>query len=147
MHSRTLLLLLGVIIVSSGCFTYVNADPGRVVPGRDVRVELTDAGTAGLAALVGPSTRAIDGRVTHFDTAALQLAVTQTTDQRNFERLWRGEPVTVPHAFIARLEQRKFSLTRTALLAGGIVAATVVGGVAAHNAGGTPSGGGHHGGS
>jgi hypothetical protein len=134
-------------VTATGCFTYVHVDPNAVTPGRDVHVELTDAGTAGLASLIGPGMVGIDGRVMQIDTSGIQLAVTQTTDRRAIEHLWRGEPVTVPRPFVNTVSQRKFSATRTGLLSAGILAA-VVGGVAgAHAATSSSSGGGSgHGG-
>jgi hypothetical protein len=121
------------VAVSTGCFTYVGVDPGAIVPGRDISIQLTDAGTAGLAALIGPGMVAMDGRVVTVDTVGLGLAVTQTTDRHSIDHLWRGELVIVPRPFVDRIRQRKLSPTRTALLGVGILAAAIAAGVAVHS--------------
>jgi hypothetical protein len=135
-------------VTSSGCFTYATVDPGAVTPGRDVRMELTDAGTAALAPLIGPGMVTVDGRVTSVDSGEVQLAVTQTTDRRSIEHLWRGEPVTVPRPLVSHVSQRKFSASRTALLSAGIAAAVVAAAAGAHAASSSssPGGSGHGGG-
>ena len=134
------------VAVSTGCFTYVPADPGAIVPGRDISIQLTDAGTVGLAALIGPGMVAMDGRVVAVDTAGLGLAVTQTTDRRSIEHLWRGELVTVTRPFIERIQQRKFSATRTGLLGAGILAAAIAAAVGAHQLSTQSTSSGHGGG-
>jgi hypothetical protein len=132
--------------VSSGCFTYAHVDPATVVPGRDVHVELTDAGTVGLAALIGPGMTAMDGRVVAVDTASMRLAVSQTTDRRTIDHLWNAELVTVPRPFIDRIQQRKFSAGRTAALSAAIIAVALGSGLVAHQLSTESTSSGSHGG-
>ena len=97
----------------------------REAPGAgEVRVRLTELGSAELSAVVGPSTVALDGRVREAgDTVVVGLVQTVTRDGALVT--WRGEAVRVPAAWVAGVERRASSRGRTALLAGGIAAAVV----------------------
>ena len=134
------------IVLAAGCYEYVPPPEGRPATGRDVRVQLTDAGTAAVAPVVGPRVVAVDGRLTAISDSALTLAATGTTKENGVEDLWRGEQVIVPRAYVASVAQRAFSRRRT-VTASVIGLALTAGAYALIGPGGVSgSAGGHSGG-
>lgn len=109
-------------LLLAGCYGYVPAATTAPEPGREVRVSLTDGGTAGLAAVVGPGVVALDGRVVASADSALTLALTGTTRRNGVEDPWRGERVVVRRDHVASLAERTFSRGRTAAAGAGFLA-------------------------
>ena len=91
--------------------------------GERVRLTLTDAGTADLAAQLGPSTVELSGRLVRDSDEAYLVSVLGTRARSGVEAGWRGEQVTVPRSLVAQAEQRHFSRTRTVLMSIGTVVA------------------------
>lgn len=112
----------------SACYGYV---PVAQPPAAEaqVRVTLTDAGTATMVGAVGPSIELIDGRLVRADADSVVLGVTQTTSRRGVESDWRGERIAVPRSGVATVEARRLSRVRTALAVAGGVAVLVAGAV------------------
>jgi hypothetical protein len=124
----------------NACYGYV---PSTQPPSSDaqVRVTLTDAGTAALVGAVGPSVELIDGRVISANADSIILGVTMTTSRRSIETDWRGERIAVPRSAVASVGVRRLARARTALaVAGG--AALLIGGAIGFNIAGNPSGAG-----
>jgi hypothetical protein len=145
MRRATLLLILLIPLVAA-CYVY-RPVAGPVPPTADrVRFTLTDAGTADLATQLGPSTVELSGKLVDDSADAYVVAVLGTRARNGVEADWRGERVTVPRSLVAHMEQRRFSRSRTVLMAVGTIAAALVareafwgpGGVF----GGSPPGGG-----
>lgn len=109
-------------LLSGGCYAYREPPATGVSPGQEVHVSLTDAGTAAVAPLVGPSVAAINGRVLSSADTALALAVSSTEKRNGVEDLWRGEQVLVRREYIGSLQQRALSRTRTLVAGGALVA-------------------------
>ena len=105
-----------------GCHRYVPISSGPQEAGTPVRVALTDHGTAELARFVGPSVAAVQGRLVRGSREEVVLSVTSTELHNGAESYWSGEHVAVPRDAIAVLEERRFSRSRTAFLAGGLTA-------------------------
>jgi len=116
------LLLAGM----AGCYSYrpVSAHDSRL--GRRVRVTLTDAGTADLAAHLGPSTMTVSGLVVENAGEAYLISVLGTRTRSGREIDWAGEQVSIPRPLIRELEQRSFSRTRTVVATIGLAAAAAV---------------------
>ena len=74
--ARTL-LITGAL---AGCYVYTPAPPGRL-PGasEDVRIVLTDGGTAAMAPLLGDGVGFVDGRLQAASDTAVTISVTETT--------------------------------------------------------------------
>lgn len=115
-----------LVALLAGCYVYKPVGTGSPPSGRQVRLTLTDAGTANLAAELGPSVEAVGGRLTSDSGAAYLLALSETRKRNGVEIDWRGEEVSMSKSFVATLEQREFSRTRTAVLSAGVVSAIVV---------------------
>lgn len=91
-----------------------------------MRLYLSDAGSRELARYVGPRVTNINGTVTREENGGdLVLAVSSTVTTNGNETFWDGEVVSVPRPYIAVLQERKLSVSRTAAVAGGLVAAAV----------------------
>lgn len=120
---RATLLLIPLV---AGCYVYRPVVTGTVPVTADrVRFTLNDAGTAGLASQLGPSTVELSGRLISDSADAYLVSVLKTVGRNGIEADWRGEQVTVPRAFVTRVDERRFSRTRTALMVAGAVTAAL----------------------
>lgn len=107
------------MVLLSGCYEYaLPRGTATPAPGREVRVALTDMGTATLAPAVGPGVTSLDGRLVSADDSALTVAVESTVKRNGLEDLWKGENVSVPRTQVASLQERSFSRSKTAVVAG-----------------------------
>lgn len=108
-------------LLVAGCYRYVPAPAPPPAPGDEVRLYLTPAGTAGVAATLGPETTVVAGRTEAGTADAVRVLVASTTKAYGAVTPWVGERVTIPIAAIARSEHRVLDRRRS-LLAGGAVA-------------------------
>lgn len=107
---------LAALFLLGGCYSYSRvAAPPEV--GTDIEVELTDAGSADLARLVGPNVVSIRGRVNELETDTVHLAVESVMKRSGVDEYWTKESLAVPRGNIASIGTRKFSAGRSALLA------------------------------
>ena len=113
-------------VLTVGCYTYTPINPTAAPAGQRSRVQLTEAGSFAIAQYIGPYGNALDGRITQRDDSGLVMSVTQVTRRSGVEESWRGEPVRVPNSAVAAVSIPKFSRSRSALMAGGIVATALV---------------------
>jgi hypothetical protein len=97
----------------TGCYVYRPAVENGLPPGEQVRITLTDLGTANLAAQVGPSMEALSGRLVRRSPETYVVAVSSTRRRDGIDVGWKGEHVSVPQDLVARFEQRRFSRSRT----------------------------------
>ena len=124
---------LFAFLALAGCYAYAPA-AGPTPVGADVEVELTDAGSAGLAPLVGPYVVSIRGRTTEVGVDTLHLVVESILKRRGTDELWSKEPLAISREHISSVTTRKLSVARTSLFAltvigGGLVVGTVIDGV------------------
>ena len=137
--------LLTVSVLLSGCFQYVPVQPVMPEPGTTIRAHLTDSASAMLAPTVGPGIGALEGRLLRRDEGGIEMAVSSARFRFGGGSQTRyGEPLTVPQFGIAAVEERKLSLGRTALLAGGVVLGALGFVIAVDAAGGDGGGGGRN---
>lgn len=104
------------VVMFSGCYSYSRV-AGPPQAGTDVEVELTDAGSADLARLVGPNVVSIRGRITEFGPDTERLAVESVLKRSGTDEYWSKEPLALARTSIASVATRKFSASRTGLLA------------------------------
>jgi hypothetical protein len=109
-----------------GCYEYVRAGTPAALVGERVQLVLTDAGSEGLASIVGPGTGELEGRLVADSAGVYVLTLLATTTRTGVESDWRGERVLVPARFAASVLERRFSRSRT-MVAGGAAAAALVG--------------------
>lgn len=123
MTRRAILLLLAA---TTGCYSYRPVPATDVPAGQGVRVILSDSGTTALAALLGPSTATVTGRIVGSPPDSYLVAVRETVTRSGREVDWAGEQVAIPRSLISGLEGRYFSRTRTAFGATALAAVIVV---------------------
>ena len=106
----------------AGCYVY--RPVGTAVPpaGHQLRLTLTDAGTATLAPQLGPSVEAVGGRLIQDSADAYVLSVVETRKRNGVEMSWLGEQVSISKSVVATVHRREFSRTRTALVTLGLTA-------------------------
>jgi hypothetical protein len=109
-----------------GCYTYRNTAVGDAALMAPVRVELTEDGSQEIAKQVGPRGSILEGVVAARSDSSIIFGVTALTRFNGVEETWHGERVTVPNAFVSRIQLRKFSKLNTGLFVAGIVAGAML---------------------
>ncbi|HEY0971916.1 MAG TPA: hypothetical protein VGE02_13180 [Gemmatimonadales bacterium] len=115
--------LLASTLSTTGCHRYTQLAPDDLAPGRVVRAELGDQGTAELARWIGPRSEYVGGRLDSVSDTAFTMSVTQVVRRNGVTEPWRGEQILVPRSYVSSVSERRFDRTRTILLGAGIVAA------------------------
>ena len=110
----------------TGCYSYRPVAVAQPSSGQPVRVVLSDSGSTALAALLGPSTAVVTGRMIGSSADAYLVSVRGTLTRTGREADWAGEQVSIPRSLVARLDARVFSRSRTAVAAVGLAAATLI---------------------
>ena len=117
---RAAVLLLPWAVTA--CRSYAPIATAAAPVDAPVRIALTDRGSADLAEVLGARTREVHGRDAERTDSALVLRVTTVRREGADEERWRGEPVRLPLAAVARVEREALSRPRSALLVGGVLA-------------------------
>jgi hypothetical protein len=112
---RTVLLLLPLM---AACYTYKPLPSTGPETGTRISAELTDQGSIDMSSQLGPGVTQVQGEVLPSDSIALRLAILTTANNRGIESDWQREQVAIPVNALGRLEQRKFSVSQTALAGG-----------------------------
>ena len=107
---------------AGGCRSYAPIAVEAAPVDEPVRIALTDRGSADLAAVLGPRTRVVHGRVAERADSTVVVRVSAVKREGIDEERWRGETVRLPLAAVARVERESLSRPRSALLAGGVLA-------------------------
>ncbi|MGQ0537449.1 MAG: hypothetical protein ACT4R6_00760 [Gemmatimonadaceae bacterium] len=98
--------------------------------GKQISLELTDAGAVLLAPSLGAQLEAVNGRVAMASDTAISLGVTSTRHRNGRESLWSGERVSVPLTAVARMQERRLDKQRSWLASGLAVAGVLLLGAA-----------------
>ncbi len=130
------------VLALVGCYRYSSLDEPAPEAGARLEVQLTDSGSAALAAAVGPRVTQIHGDLAGRRADALELSVVGVRFYDGQENYWKGERVIVPRSAIATVRQRRLSMPRTVLVAGAIVFAAASVGTATGALGDGSGGGG-----
>jgi len=112
--ARGLLALAPVALPA--CYHYV-ATEAALGPGSQVEVELNDAGRVGMTSAVGPETGSIQGTLQSSSDSGIVVRVALVLGEYGGVTRWEGELVAIKPDYIRSLRERKFSATRTAVLA------------------------------
>ena len=110
----------------AGCYTYAGTPAADVPVGREVRVALTDSGSAAVAELVGPRAATLEGRFVARAPDAFTMNVAEVTRFDGSSEGWRGERVTLPQPTVKWVQRRSFARGRTAGLTAGLLAVAFV---------------------
>ncbi len=122
---RRLLVLLGVL-PTLACYSYVTASPEVVPAGTRVSASLTTRGSAENEVRLGADATRIEGRLIRRTNDSLELAVERIRSRSGTVYRWNGEPLSIDQDFVASFRERKFSRTKTALVAIGVAALAYV---------------------
>lgn len=136
---RFRVLLATAMAATAGCYSYVPSRPGDVstLPGDEIRVYLTEGGTADLTRLFGPRVASLDAQFIRMGTdSSLVLGVTRLTMLNGVEMPFDGSgPVEVPTSLVASVERRTLARKRTVVATSGAIAGAVALAAAALKAG------------
>jgi hypothetical protein len=120
---------IGVFVLAFaavGCYQYSTTGASEVRSPQQVRVELTDAGTANIVPKLGASVQFIEGHVVQASEAGLTLSVDQM--RRKGEPLfkqWTGDSVQLASGDIRLVRLRTQNRSRTTIAAVGAGAAAI----------------------
>ncbi len=115
--------MLGILILNAACYYYQPLQAPAPQPGTYLQVLLTDSGTSHFWPYLGPDVGDLRGRLVTADHQALALSV-ESVEQRHGQVLsWKGETVTLGREYVAHMNERHLSKSRTFLIAAGSVAA------------------------
>ena len=113
-------------------------------PGTRLVIELTDVGRVAMAPQVGPDVGRVEGALIQRSDSQYVLGVSKVFGLYGALQKWEGEQMAFPAPYVRRLYERRFSLARTLVVAGGMTVGLVVLGVSTSllGGGGNDSGGG-----
>ena len=115
------LVVFAALSMCGACYQYAAFQPSPSTLGQAVRVQLTDAGTARVASLVGPGASYLDGNLASLTDSSYTMAVTDLGRSNGTEESWKGEQVTVARSEPASIPLRKAAPGRSAALTAALV--------------------------
>ena len=116
--ARRLIIVLALALLTVGCYRLTPIEGAVPDAGSDVRVGLTDAGSARLAPQIGPRIGAIDGRALQSNDSAIVLAVAAVVSQNGRSIAWSQERLSVPREAVSSLRTRVLDRKKTWIVAG-----------------------------
>jgi hypothetical protein len=134
------------VAVIFGCTAYTPVQLGQAVPGYDVRVTLSDAGSLDLVPKIGGHARTLEGQLKQASDSSILLSVTRVTREGGGDDTYEALDLTVPAGDVETIEKSQTSVSRSVLTAGAIVATALLaargaGDVLGGKTGGTTSAG------
>lgn len=128
-----------VALLCAGCqvYTPISLAPGGA--GDEIRLTLTDKGSADLGKALGSGATQLEGHVDAVTDSTIVLRIAELTRVSGSDEKWSGEPVPIPRGDVAAVERRTTSVARSLLVGGAIVAGAVLAGTVAGSAVGGPS--------
>ena len=120
-------LSIAALSACAACYDTIPITSQQATPGLELQVDLSDNGAQHMAALLGPGTVSVKGRLAQAVNDSLHLAVTTTTLQNGEDRMWKSELVTIPMSDVAHVGEYRLSKPRTVV----VVASVVLGAIAA----------------
>jgi hypothetical protein len=113
--------MMGVVAANSACYAYVPAQTSAQA-GEHVGLLVTDEGRIALRDQMGAGVDRIEGILLDTQSEEYLLRVSKVRNVGGRTSHWTGEHIRIRPANIARVETRKMSGRKTALLVGGVVA-------------------------
>jgi hypothetical protein len=113
--------LLGLFTgFSAGCYTTVPVS-STPQPGQVLVLDLNDQGRAALGPSVGASVTRIEGTLDTRTDSAYTVKVASVVYMNGSNNRWTNEPLTIRSDLVRDMREKKFSRSRSGLLAAGIV--------------------------
>jgi hypothetical protein len=109
--------LLGI---SNACYSYAPL-ASAPAPGSTVSFEITDAGRVGLGSKVGAGAEQLEGVVEGQNDSAYVLRMQNVTYINGQSNQWSNERLEIGKQYVTNAKERRFSKSRTALVAAGAV--------------------------
>ena len=110
-------------VAATGCYTSTPVETAPS-PGTAVVLDLNDRGRVALGPSIGSSAARVEGSLDSVDSA-YKLKVTSVTYLNGQSNRWTNEPLTIQSDLVRELRVKRFSRSRTALVAGGSVGAVI----------------------
>ena len=142
---KTALLLLCVLPLN-GCFAYVPSQGQALRQGQAVQVFLNTPQDVRLADVTANNVVRVDGEIVRLDTAQLVMSATLLTQASGIDQLGQNATVVIPRGHVDHIQEKRFSVLRSAGLVGlaalvtALTAGAVSGGPSDAHGGGVPSG-------
>jgi hypothetical protein len=118
-------LAFALLPLVAGCYSYTPIATLQPAPGTNLSLVLSDEGRMQTAHQVGPYALRVEGALVQATPADYVLAVTDVVDIRGTRSKWTGESVPLPRTYVAMAYEKRFSRSRTALLASAVTAGIV----------------------
>ena len=117
----TAILVAALHLLCTACFAYtpVQTTPQ---PGAQVALEVTDEGRVALSEKIGPGVVRLEGTLAGVDGEALLVDASAVRQVRGYISDLGGVRVRLPQQYVARMDERRLSRSRTLIVIGGVVA-------------------------
>jgi len=120
-----LAVAIGWLPVLAGCYTYTPITTLQPAPGTNLSLVLSDEGRMQSVRQVGPYAMRIEGELVQASSDDLVLAVSDVVDIRGTRSKWTGETISLPRTYVMTTYQKRFSRSKTALVATAVGAGIV----------------------
>jgi hypothetical protein len=122
-HKRVRTALLSTpFLVTASCTVYTPVRGVEAVPGRDVRLRLSDKGAVDLAPRIGPRARTLEGTLRQVTDSSMVVLVRRVAREDQGQDTYDALEITIPSQDIETAETSKTSVPRSFLAAGAIIA-------------------------
>lgn len=102
--------------VLPACYHYVPVDSAPA-PGVGVEIGLNDVGRVGMESAIGPEAGSVQGVLESRTDSAIVVRVTQVVGEYGGVARWEGERVEIRPDYVRSMRERRFSTTRTVIVA------------------------------
>jgi hypothetical protein len=120
-------VLFSGVLILSGCFSYIPAELGSVLPGEEIRLQMAAQGASDLATISGGRGTSVAGMLVGIDAAAIRVRVPVGLMVEGVTTRSLAQEVVIPRSQISDVERRKLSRPRTVgAVAGGVAALVAV---------------------
>jgi hypothetical protein len=127
MQFRRIWVVLGVVPVALGCYTYAPLDTSAgVQAGEHIAVEITDRGRAELGDRLGSGVLRLEGTLSRTDSANLEMNVWRVAHFSGPTSRWSGEKILLRREYASRVQSRTLDRGKTYLLAGSALVGIVL---------------------
>lgn len=122
-HKRVRAALLSApLLMTVSCTVYTPVRGVEAVPGRDVRLRLTDKGAVDLVPRIGPRARTLEGTLRQVTDSSMVVAVRRVSRENQGQDTYDSLEITIPSQDIETAETGTTSAPRSILTAGAIIA-------------------------
>ena len=123
MRLRGRSVLLALVPLLGGCFSYSESVSDRPVPAHVVQLTLNDRGRLALEQHIGSDVLTVEGSIGEVADSQFVVHVQHVATIGGQFTTWAGEPVMFRPEYVRSIRERHFSVSRTAILLGSATAA------------------------